>query len=104
MRRKDFAVAGLSASAGLAVVRYPGDAAEFTYKIGSGETATHPKSVAVRGALDKILQGSGGRLEIKQFPNNQLGSDSSMLLQIRQGALEFELVTNSNLAQVVPVV
>jgi tripartite ATP-independent transporter DctP family solute receptor len=39
-------------------------------------------------AAKKILEESGGKVEIRVFPNNQLGGDTDMLSQLRSGALE----------------
>ena len=67
----------------------PANAAEFSYKYANNSPVVHPLNVRAQEACDRILQASGGRLEIKVFPNNQLGSDTDMLSQLRSGALEF---------------
>src|SRR3954468_351867 len=67
----------------------PADAAEFSYKYANNSPVVHPLNVRAQEACDRILQASGGRLEIKVFPNNQLGSDTDMLSQLRSGAIEF---------------
>jgi tripartite ATP-independent transporter DctP family solute receptor len=63
-------------------------AAEFTYKFGSNVPATHPINVRMTEAAVKIREETGGRVEIRVFPNNQLGGDTDMLSQLRSGALE----------------
>ena len=67
----------------------PAGAAEFTYKIANNTPATHPLTLRMTEAAAKILEGTGGRVEIKVFPNNQLGTDTDMLSQLRSGAIEF---------------
>ena len=84
-------------------MRFPSGAAEFSYKWGIGTTKTHPVTLAVLQATERIRRVTNRRVEIKIYPYYILGSDSSMLLQIREGALEFVTVANGNLAQLVPV-
>lgn len=73
---------------GLALKPRRASAAEFNFKYGNDIPATHPMSVRMKEAAAKILEESGGRVEIKVFPNNQLGGDTDMLSQLRSGALE----------------
>ncbi len=73
---------------GLATTPKRAHAAEFTFKYGNDIPATHPMTVRMKEAAAKILEESGGRVEIKLFPNNQLGGDTDMLSQLRSGALE----------------
>lgn len=63
-------------------------AAEFTYKFGNNLPVDHPMNNRLREAVPKILEQSQGKLEIRVFPNNQLGGDTAMLSQLRSGALE----------------
>jgi TRAP-type transport system periplasmic protein len=66
-----------------------GEAAEFVYKYGNQVPDSHPMTVFAQKAADRIKQESNGRLEIRIFPNSQLGGDIDMLSQVRSGALEF---------------
>lgn len=89
MTRRRFVQSAAALSvAGLAGVTRQAHAAEFTYKFASNLPATHPLNVRMQEAAAKILQESGGKLEIRVFPNNQLGGDTDMLSQLRSGALE----------------
>jgi tripartite ATP-independent transporter DctP family solute receptor len=92
--------AGLFAS--IAFVRRPADAAEFTYKLGLNQPATHPQSIRAVEAAAKIKEDSGGRFEIQVFPNSALGGDTQMLSQIRDGALELVQMADAITANVVP--
>src|SRR4051812_50175866 len=58
-------------------------AAEFTYKLATGQDPTHPVNRRAQEALDRIREATGGRLDIKLFPANQLGSGPDPLLQGR---------------------
>jgi len=64
------------------------NAAEFVYKYANNVPATHPMTVRMQEAAKKILEESGGKVEIRVFSNNQLGGDTDMLSQLRSGALE----------------
>lgn len=77
-------------------------AAEFSYKMGTGLDPTHPINVRAQEAIDRIRKASNGRLEIKLFPANQLGSETGQLSQMRNGALEFFNLSTSILASLVP--
>lgn len=79
-----------------------GDAAEFTYKMATGQDPTHPINVRGQEALNRIKEASNGRLEIRLFPANQLGSDTDLLGQVRNGGVEFFNLATSILATLVP--
>ncbi len=77
-------------------------AAEFTYKYGSDTPVTHPQVIRAQEAAERIKVATEGRLEIQVFPNNQLGSDTDMLSQLRSGALEFFTLSGLILSTLVP--
>jgi tripartite ATP-independent transporter DctP family solute receptor len=78
-------------------------AAEFSYKYGNNLPVTHPLNVRAQEAADRILKESNGRVEIKIFPNNQLGGDTDMLGQVRSGGIEFFTPSALVIATLVPV-
>lgn len=78
-------------------------AAEFDYKFATGQDPTHPNNVRFQEALDRIREKSAGRLDIKLFPANQLGSETDLLAQLRNGGIDFQLLSTSILATFVPV-
>ena len=80
----------------------PANAAEFTYKFANNVPATHPMNVRGREAADKIREATGGRFDMQVFPNNQLGSDTDMLSQLRNGAIEFFTLSGLILSTLVP--
>jgi tripartite ATP-independent transporter DctP family solute receptor len=80
----------------------PAHAAEFTYKMANNTPATHPLTVQMQAAADRVLKATGGRVEIRIFPNSQLGSDTDMLSQIRSGAIEFFSLSGLILSTLVP--
>lgn len=76
--------------------------AEFVYKYANNLPVTHPMNLRAKEAADKIKQETGGRVEIQIFPNNQLGSDTDMLSQVRSGGVEFFTLSPLILSTLVP--
>ena len=86
--------------------RWPGRAQanpEFKFKLGTDLPVTHSVNVRLKEALDAIASESKGRVAITLFPNNQLGSDSDMLSQIRSGALELATFPGIVMSTLIPV-
>lgn len=95
----------LGASAVLAapgLLARPAHAAEFTYKYANNLPDAHPMNVRAKEAAARIKEETGGKVEIQIFPNNQLGSDTDMLSQVRSGAIEFFTLSGLILATLVP--
>src|ERR687884_1105472 len=87
----------------VAILRRQAWAAEFQYKLATGQDPTHPVNTRAQEALDRIREASAGKLEIKLFPANQLGSDTDLLTQVRNGSVEFFNLSSSILATFAPV-
>jgi len=83
------ALTASSLATGLTGQRALGQSAEFKLKFASNLPAVHPLNVRAKEAAEAILKESGGRVDIQVFPNNQLGSDTDMLSQVRSGAIDF---------------
>jgi TRAP-type transport system periplasmic protein len=77
--------AGLGAAT---ILRWPANAAEFNYKLGSSSPMEHPAMARQQEAANKIKQDSSGRLEITIYPNSVLGGDTAMVAQAISGAME----------------
>jgi TRAP-type transport system periplasmic protein len=90
----------LAAPAVLRVTR--ANAAEYTLKLANNVPETHPLTIRMREAAANIAKDTGGKVEIQVFPNNQLGSDTDMLSQLRSGALEFFSLSGLILGTLVP--
>lgn len=79
------------------------DAAEFELKYATGQDPTHPVNVRAKEAIDRIREATSGRVDIKLFPANQLGSDTDLLTQVRNGSVDFFNLSSLILATFVPV-
>ena len=95
-------VLGVAAGLPLVAIGRGAGAAEFEYKFATGQSPTNPINTRIQEAIDRIAKGTGGRLTMKLFPNNQLGSDTDLISQVRAGGVEFLNVSNSVLSTLVP--
>ena len=78
-------------------------AAEFSYKFANELPQNHPVNQLALKAAEKIREETAGSVEIKIFPDSQLGSQTDMLSQVRSGAIEFVPVSALILSTLVPV-
>jgi tripartite ATP-independent transporter DctP family solute receptor len=76
--------------------------AEFTYKYANNLPIAHPMNIRATEAVEKIKAATNGRVVIQIFPNNQLGSDTDMLSQVRSGGVEFFTLSPLILSTLVP--
>jgi tripartite ATP-independent transporter DctP family solute receptor len=95
-------LAGAAAAPLFAIRLHPARAAEFDFKLANNSPVTHPQSIRQQEAAARIKDATGGRVDIQLFPNNQLGSDTDMLSQIRSGAIDFFTLSGLILATLVP--
>src|SRR5271169_545201 len=101
--RRTLLLAGTAASATIAMPWIARGAAEFQFKYANNSPVAHPLNIRAMEAMEHIKKETNGRVEIQIFPNNQLGSDTDMLSQLRSGAIEFFTLSGLILATLVPV-
>src|ERR1700747_3729703 len=99
----------LKASAASAVLSGIGEphvaraqAAEFSYKYANNLPDAHPMNARAKEMAAAIKAETNGKFDLQIFPNNQLGSDTDMLSQIRSGGIEFFTLSGLILATLVP--
>lgn len=106
INRRTFLKTGVSVAAALPLfgisTRYA-SAAEFQLKYATGQDPTHPVNIRAQQAIDRIREATSGRVDIKLFPANQLGSDTDLLAQVRNGSVDFFNLSSLILATFVPV-
>jgi tripartite ATP-independent transporter DctP family solute receptor len=78
-------VGGVSAAT---ILRWPANAAEFSYKLGASAPMEHPAMARSKEAAEHIKRETNGRMEITIYPNSALGGDTAMIAQVIAGALE----------------
>jgi TRAP-type transport system periplasmic protein len=76
--------------------------AEFTYKYANNLPDAHPLNMRAKEMAAAIKTETNGRVDLQIFPNNQLGSDTDMLSQIRSGGIEFFTLSGLILSTLVP--
>jgi TRAP-type transport system periplasmic protein len=76
--------------------------AEFSYKYANNLPASHPMNLRANEMADSIRAETKGRVDIQVFPNNQLGSDTDVLSQVRSGGVEFFTLSGLILSTLVP--
>ena len=97
----------LLAAAGATAITLPAGSAfaqkaEFSYKYANNLPVTHPMNLRAKEMADAIRAETKGRVDIQLFPNNQLGSDTDMLSQLRSGGIEFFTLSGLILSTLVP--
>ena len=102
--KQGIALAAASAATGL-MTATPARAAgqAYHYKLGIALDPSHPTTVNLTAAAAEIARVSNGRLDIRVFPNSQLGNDTDMISQVRSGAIDFVSTAGLIWGTLVPV-
>ncbi|MCJ8152073.1 TRAP transporter substrate-binding protein [Shinella sedimenti] len=103
LSRRLFIGVGVGALAAPALVAGKAQAAEFRFKFANNFPLGHPMNNRMTEARDRIAEETDGRFMLQIFPNNQLGSDTDTLNQVRSGAVEFFTLSGIILSSLVPV-
>ena len=77
-------------------------AAPLKLKFGNDLPVTHSVNVRLKEAIEAIAAETGGKVTINLFPNNQLGSDTDMMTQLRSGALELATMPGTVMSTLIP--
>src|ERR1700709_723730 len=77
--------------------------AEFVYKYANNLPDPHPMNIRAREMSAAIKSETNGRFDLQVFPNNQLGSDTDMLSQLRSGGIEFFTLSGLILSTLIPI-
>lgn len=98
----------LAASAlvlGMALSALPANAQDKTIiKLGwtSSDGAADPYAVGARAFKEAVEANSKGRIEVRLFPNRQLGDEKPMVEGMRLGTVDAGVITNAVVAQIEP--
>jgi TRAP-type transport system periplasmic protein len=101
-RSRFVASTAASAFASIAIVRSPARAAQFDYKMAHGTPTNMAVHVRSAEMWDAVKRETNGAINVKIFPNNELGSELAQLSQLRSGALQFMIIQGVSLSGVVP--
>lgn len=75
----------------------------FNYKVGTNVQASHSIYIRLTEASEAIKKETAGKVNLRIFPNGQLGSDTDMVSQVRSGALDMLTTPGVVLANLVPM-
>lgn len=76
---------------------------KFDLKAAVNVPMTHSIYLRMQEAAEAIKNDTGGEVNVRVFPNGQLGSDTDMLSQIRSGGLEMLCLPGVILANLIPL-
>src|SRR5690606_30397270 len=76
----------------------PALAADYTLSVNTALATSDPLYKGLESFRDSVAEASDGRLEVKLFPNSQLGPDEDVLEQARAGAPVAVVVDGGRLA------
>ena len=77
-------------------------AGKLRYKYANNLPDSHPMNARAKEMAAAIKSETNGKFDLQIFPNNQLGSDTDMLSQIRSGGVEFFTLSGLILSTLVP--
>jgi len=96
------AVGAVAAGSVLKAPAVLAQAAPLKLKFGNDLPVTHSVNVRLKEAIEAITAETNGKVAISLFPNNQLGSDSDMMTQLRSGALELATMPGTVMSTLIP--
>ncbi|MBU1175922.1 MAG: C4-dicarboxylate TRAP transporter substrate-binding protein [Alphaproteobacteria bacterium] len=79
----------------------PALAADYTLSVNTALAVTDPLYKGLEALQANVAEASGGRMEVKLFPNSQLGPDEDVLEQAKAGAPVAVVVDGGRLANYV---
>jgi TRAP-type transport system periplasmic protein len=101
--RSRFLITGIASLGSFGIIPSVARAAQFQYKLATSDPNGLPRQVRLVQMANAIKAETNGRMEIQLFPNSILGSQTSMLEQLRLGSIQFYSNLDSGYASVVPV-
>jgi tripartite ATP-independent transporter DctP family solute receptor len=88
----------VAAGALVLVAPHSAFAADYTLSVNTALAITDPLYKGLESFVAGVAEASGGRIEVKLFPNSQLGPDEDVLEQARAGAPVAVIVDGGRLA------
>jgi TRAP-type transport system periplasmic protein len=98
--RRRFLGAAASTLTACAIIPRPARAATIEMKFAHDMPVEHPLHSTMVRMWNAVKRDTGGRLDVKVFPANQLGSDPATLSMIRTGAVGFTCLSGPYLSMV----
>jgi tripartite ATP-independent transporter DctP family solute receptor len=95
---KHFKIKSLIAAAAITLTAGGAMAADYTLSVNTALAQSDPLYKGLEAFQANVAEASGGKLEVKLFPNSQLGPDEDVLEQARAGAPVAVIVDGGRLA------
>jgi len=95
---KHFKIKSLIAAAAITLTTGGAWAADYTLSVNTALAQSDPLYKGLEAFQANVAEASGGKLEVKLFPNSQLGPDEDVLEQARAGAPVAVIVDGGRLA------
>lgn len=100
--RRRMLLKGAAAIPTFAILTRRGNAAQFHWKMATGQEPSHPVNLRAAQAIAKIKEATNGGLDIKLYPAAQLGTDTQLIAQTRLGGIQIMNMASSILATTIP--
>jgi tripartite ATP-independent transporter DctP family solute receptor len=100
-RRTLIAALGLGLVASAAVPALAQDIQERTIRFGHLNNPDHPVSIGVKKFAEIVAAKSGGKLQVKEFPSNQLGTEQQQTSALQGGVQEMQAPATTSLVGIV---
>ena len=98
--RRIYSILGRAAALMLGAAAACAGAQSQTVKVGYGIAEEHPLGQGVNRFIQLVEQATGGKLKLKGYAANQLGSESQMISAVRGGTQEITIPSSAALVQV----
>jgi tripartite ATP-independent transporter DctP family solute receptor len=103
LSRRAWCAAAGSAALATSVPSFSRAAGPLVLRCGTDTQATQLTTLSVVAMCEAIEKASNGAVKISLFPASILGNASAMVSQLRNGALDFALISGANLGGVEPL-
>ncbi len=81
-----------------------GQAAEWTIRLSHGDNENNPTHMGALKFEELAEKYTDGRVDVRIFPNNQLGNEQEVAQALRMGTIEAEILYTGNLQPLAPSV
>lgn len=91
-----------AAALALICTAVPAFAQDFTIRLSHGDNETNPTHITAEAFAEKVDEYSDGRIEVKIFPSNQLGSEEEVVRAVRNNTIQAQIPAMANVHPVAP--
>lgn len=75
---------------------------QYTMRVSTNHPVEHPTTAALNKFAEELKSKSGGKIELKVYTGAQLGEETEVIEQARQGAIDFVRVSAGNMSNFAP--